>query len=494
LAILSKIKKGFYQDSLKLMKVSSEIGELPNVKQAFSFMATEINKKTRIQESLMDDDVKMAEADDLVLIVEATDIESAQNALDAFEKQIILGTAKAASSSGVVNNSPKTIEQGLEKLGGNIVLISVPGTYATVQALFALNQGLNVMLFSDNVSLEDEIMIKDYALERNLLVMGPDCGTAIINGVPLCFANHVLRGNIGIIGASGTGTQELTVQLDSVGCGISHAIGTGGRDLSKEVAGRTTLAALELLKHDSNTEIIAVVSKPPSPSVAEKVIDAVKDSGKPAVLAYLGSTSRKISEDIYVVGTIEEAVAKIYALNQGNNPEEIKVLYERNSVDFIETKSLDRSQKKVKGLYTGGTLASEAKYVLTGLESEIIDLGDDEYTSGALHPMIDPTNRNRFVEQAFQDENVALILCDVVLGLGSHPDPASELVIAINNAKKQGHQEKIVIASVIGTEKDPQIKSKQVKILQDAGVHVFPSNQYAAEVAANLARRLQGEE
>ncbi len=494
MAILSKIKKGFYQDSLKLMKVSSEIGELPKVNQAFSFMATEINKKTRVQESLMDDDVKMAEADDLILIVEADDLESALDAMNEFEKRIILGTSKLASHSEISDSLPNTLAQGLEILDGNIALISIPGTYATVQVYNALNHGLNVMLFSDNVSLEDEISIKDYAIERSLLVMGPDCGTSIINGVPLCFANHVLKGNIGIIGASGTGTQEMTVQLDSKGCGISHAIGTGGRDLSKEVAGRTTLAALELLKNDLNTEIIAIVSKPPSPSVAERVIDAVKDSGKPSVLAYLGATSRKVSDEIYVVGTIEEAVAKIYALSHGNNPDDVKVLYERTPFELIDTVTLEPSQKKVKGLFTGGTLASEAKYVLSGVESEIIDLGDDEYTIGVLHPMIDPTNRNRFIEQAFQDDSVGIILCDVVLGLGSHPNPASELVKAVNYSKEHFNRQKIVITSVIGTEKDPQVKSQQVKILSDAGIHVFPSNQYAAEVAANLARQLQGED
>ncbi|MBS3990523.1 MAG: acyl-CoA synthetase FdrA [Erysipelothrix sp.] len=494
MAILSKIKKGFYQDSLKLMKVSSEIGELTNVKQAFSFMATEINKKTRVQDSLMDEDVRLAEADDLILIVEADDLETAINAMDEFEKRIILGSNKQENNINSFDSLPKTIEQGLEIIDGNIAVISVPGTYAIVQAYNALNHGLNVMLFSDNVSIEDEVKIKDYALEKNLIVMGPDCGTAIINGTPLCFANNVMNGNIGIIGASGTGTQELTIQLDSIGCGISHAIGTGGRDLSKEVAGRTTLSALSMLKNDVKTEIIAIVSKPPSPSVAEKVIDAVKESGKSAVLAYLGSTSRKVSKNIFVVGTIEEAVAKIHALSKGLNPDEAKVLYERTSFDYLNSFNLQSSQKKVKGLFTGGTLASEAKYILTGVESEIIDLGDDEYTSGALHPMIDPSNRNRFVEQAFRDENVGLILCDVVLGLGSHPDPASELVMAINNAKSHSNQEKIVIASVIGTDKDPQVKSQQVRILEEAGVLVFPSNQYAAEVAASLARRLQGEE
>ena len=243
---------------------------------------------------------------------------------------------------------------------------------------------MNVMLFSDNISIEDEVVLKDYAKKRGLLVMGPDCGTAIINGVPLCFANVVKRGNVGIIGASGTGTQELTVQLDAVDCGISHAIGTGGRDLSEEVAGRTTLSALELLRTDENTEIIAIISKPPSPTVAELVVEAVKEIGKPSILAFLGAKSRRVAENVYVAGTIEEAVAKIAAFNKGESVEGCGVIYKRNEFDSSIIEKLKATQKTVKGLFTGGTLASEAKYILKNVEAEIIDLGDDEFTRGAL--------------------------------------------------------------------------------------------------------------
>ena len=490
MAVLTKIKKRFYQDSLKLMRISAEIKEMPGIEQAFAFMATEINKKTRMQESLMDADVRSAGADDLVLIVECDNETVGKETLDEFEKRITstaasAGTGKDGEFSAAL---PTTFEQGKAHLDANLAVISVPGTYAAVQTMTALSEGMNVMLFSDNVSVDEEIMIKDYAAKQGLLVMGPDCGTAIISGVPLCFANVVKEGKIGVVGASGTGTQELTVLLDAAGCGITHAIGTGGRDLSEEVAGRTMLAAIDLLANDESTEILAVISKPPASDVADKVTEAVKSSGKPAVLAFLGASAAKISDKIYIAGTIEEAAAKAAAICKGENPEDAKVIYERKVINNIleQTSKLSPSQKAVKGLYTGGTLASEAKYVLGGLNANIIDLGDDEYTRGALHPMIDPSNRSGFIMQAFDDSSVAVIMCDVVIGYGSHPDPAGELAKDVMAAREKYDTHKIIIASVTGTESDPQVKSAQVKKLEDAGIFVLPSNQYAAEAAKSV--------
>jgi len=474
------------------MRVSAEIKDLPGVTQAFAFMATENNKKTRIQASLMSEEVKSTGADDLVIIVECENESVGQSALDEFEKRIVSSASKTSGENGA-KALPTTFEQGKADVDANIAVISVPGPYAAVQTMNALSQGLNVMLFSDNVSVEDEVMIKDFAAEKDLLVMGPDCGTAIIGGVPLCFANVVKSGNIGVIGASGTGTQEFTVLLDAAGCGITHAIGTGGRDLSEAVGGRTTLAALKLLIADENSKILAIVSKPPSAEVADKVLEAVKASGKPAVLAFLGADSAKITDNIFVTGTIEEAAAKAAALCKGTNPETALVIHERKTTLYTAWDKFKPSQKMVKGLFTGGTLASEAKILLGALDADIIDLGDDEYTSGALHPMIDPSNRSNPIMEAFTDENVAIVLCDVVLGYGSHPDPAGELVKDINAAREKSNAHKIVIVVVVGTEADPQVKSHQIKILEDAGIIVLPSNQYAAEVAANFARKLGGQ-
>ena len=495
MAIFTRVKKRFYQDSLKLMRVSAEIKELPGVQQAFAFMATENNKKSRIQELSMNDEVRAAGADDLVLIVECETTEGDNIAhgnrmLDEFENRIASTSSQNTNETSEARHT--TLEQGKTHVNANLAVISVPGPYAAVQAMTALSQGMNVMLFSDNVSVKDEIMLKDYAATQDLLVMGPDCGTAIIDGVPLCFANVVKKGNIGVIGASGTGTQELTVLLDAADCGITHAIGTGGRDLSEEVEGRTMLAALKLLAQDPATEIIAIISKPPAAQVADRVLEAIKATGKPAVLAFLGTASAKITDNIYVAGTIEAAAAKLVAICKGNDPEKATVIYQRMTFEYSMWDKFLPSQKTIKGLFTGGTLASEAKAILAGINADIIDLGDDEYTRGALHPMIDPSNRNNHIIAAFTDESVAIVLCDVVLGYGSHPDPAGELAKAIAAAKEKTNAHKIVIAVVVGTEADPQAKNSQIKALAAADVLVLPSNQYAAEVAANFAKKLQG--
>ena len=492
MAVFTKIKPQFYQDSLKLMRVSAEVKETPGIKQAFAFMATEINKKTRMQAHLMSDEVKQAKADDLVLLVECDDNELGKKILDEFEVKIT-SSVQAKGDNDEDEALPATFEQGAAQLDANLAVISIPGPYAAVQTMLALRNGMNVHLFSDNVSIEEEIEIKDYAKERGLIVMGPDCGTSIISGVPICFANVVSTGNVGVIGASGTGLQEFTVLLDKAGCGITHAIGVGGRDLSEEVAGRTTLSALELLINDESTKIIAIVSKPPAQLAGEKIIEAVKKSGKPAVLAFLGAQPYKVSDSTYIVGTIEEAAAKTVAIVRGQNPDNATVLYERKLLsDKIKAEmgKLSAQAKQVKGLFTGGTLASEAKYILKNVSSSIIDLGDDEYTRGSLHPMIDPSNRSQHVSTAFSDPTTAVLLCDVVIGYGSHQDPAGMLAEDVKKAREESNSNVIVIASVTGTDKDPQNMLGQVKTLEDAGIFVLPSNQYAAEVAAEIVKQL----
>lgn len=492
LPIYTTIKRQFYQDSLKLMRVSAEIKKAEGIEQAFAFMATDINKKTRIEAELMSEKVRAAGADDLVLLVQCADEAAGKAALEAFEAAISANVVMKESNDEYI---PATFEEGYAELPANLAVISVPGPYAAAQTMDALRLGMNVQLFSDNVTVEEEIAIKDFAKEKGLLVMGPDCGTSIISGVPLCFANKVRSGNIGIVGASGTGLQELTVLLDAAGCGITHAIGTGGRDLSEAVDGRTALSALELLEADPTTEIIAIITKPPAKTAGDKVIEAVRKIGKPAVLAYLGQESQKLSDELYIAGTIEEAAAKIAALCKKENADEAAVLYQRGLLDELllsQASKLSSEQKRVRGLYTGGTLASEAKSMLKGCDYEVIDLGDDEWTRGRVHPMIDPSVRSQQVLDAFADSSTAVVLCDVVIGLGSHEDPAGMLAQDVLSARDKTGANIIVIASVTGTDADPQNRTEQVKKLEVAGVHVFPSNQYAAEIAAQIAAKARG--
>lgn len=472
------------------MRVSAEIKGMEGIEQAFAFMATEINKTTRLQAGLISGEVLDADADDLVLFVKSEDEASATVALNLFEEKISsVSAAKDAGKAGKA--TPATFEEGNAELPSNLAVISVPGPYAALQTIRALQMGLNVQLFSNNVTIEEEITIKDLANEKGLLVMGPDSGTSIISGIPICFANKVRSGSIGVVGASGTGLQEFTTLLDAAGCGITHAIGTGGRDLSDAVAGRTALAALNLLAEHVGTDILAVISKPPAKSSADRVIEAIKKIGKPAVLAFLGQKSEKLSDNLYIAGTIEEAAAKAAAICKSFDAEKATVLFPREPLDpslLDEVKKLTSEQKQVKGLYTGGTLASEARFILTGCVHSVIDLGDDEYTRGSVHPMIDPSNRKDHILGVFEDPATAVLLCDVVIGFGSHKDPAGQLAKDIEEARRKTDTHVIAIASVTGTDADPQNRSEQVKKLEDAGIWVFPSNQYAAEVSAQIAQ------
>ena len=352
--------------------------------------------------------------------------------------------------------------------GANLALISVPGEFAAREARRALEHGLHAMVFSDNVPLAEEVALKDFAAERGLLMMGPDCGTALIAGTPIAFANAVPRGDIGIVSASGTGLQEVSCLIARLGRGVSHGIGVGGRDLSQAVGGRMTLAAMDALEADPATKRIIVISKPPAPSVTRKIKERAKRSSKPVTLCLLGAES--------------EAVRTLEAAAGFKSKEQIRV----------------KANGSVRGLFCGGTLCAEAQIVLmdhglkvasnvpvpgarpSGSPHRLLDLGADEYTRGHPHPMIEPELRNQHLERALREKGVGVVLLDVVIGYGAHADPAGLLVSVL----KRNKNSKLVIASVTGTEGDPQVYSLQVKKLRAAGVIVAASNAAAARLAA----------
>jgi FdrA protein len=204
-----------------------------------------------------------------------------------------------SSGDGVRPSPLASLEMAVEQQAAlNLALISVLGDYAAAEAIKALRPGLSVMLFSDNVSLAHEREIKTLAREKNLLVMGPDCGTAIINGMPLGFANVVRRGAIGVVAASGTGLQEVTCCIDQLGAGISQALGTGGHDLHESIGGISMLYGLDALSADPDTRVIVLISKPPAPAVAEKILARARAAGKPVVVNFLGARP----EDMNVPG------------------------------------------------------------------------------------------------------------------------------------------------------------------------------------------------
>jgi succinyl-CoA synthetase alpha subunit len=359
------------------------------------------------------------------------------------------------------------------------------------------------MLFSDNVALADEVALKRLAKQRGLLVMGPDCGTAIIDGVPLGFANAVRRGAVGVVGASGTGTQQVTSLVHRRGAGISHAIGTGGHDLHKDVGGITMLHGLELLARDADTRAIVLISKPPSPAIARDVIAAARKAGKPVVINFIGSTEDPSGGNLHVARTLDDAASAAVALVKGRKPG-------RAAAAAVKVPKIrfGKGQRYVRGLFSGGTFCYEASAILGDVwsnapvdpektiedpwksrEHTLIDLGDDVFTRGRPHPMIDLRLRNdRLLEEA-ADPQVAVILLDVVLGYGSHPDPAAEMVPVLRKIKKKSGSP-VIVASVCGTDEDPQGLERQEAALREAGVLLTESNASAARLAGAIAAKL----
>jgi FdrA protein len=441
--LANRVERGRYLDSVALMRVSRRVGALPGVEAAALMIGTPSNKALLREADLLSPDGEHAEPNDLIIAVRAA---NAAAALDA--ALAMLAEKPAQPSAGL--RSASSLRRALElEPQANLALISVPGEFAAQEARSALERGLNVMMFSDNVSIEDEVSLKRLSKERGLLVMGPDCGTALIAGAPLAFANVVPRGDIGIASASGTGLQEVSCLIARLGGGVSHGIGVGGRDLDERVGALGMLSAIDLLDADAATKTLVLISKPPSPRVANLVLERVRQSKKRAVVCFLGSNGATLTE------AAEQAMGKKLV---GDMP------------------SPGKTKGRVLGLYCGGTLAAEAELLL-GHAGECIDLGDDEYTRGRPHPMIEPELRNEHIRRALADPGIGVLLFDLVLGFGAHADPAGVLVEGLKGSRK------MAIASVTGTEQDPQGFTRQVSALRAAGVHVAPSNAYAARFA-----------
>ena len=497
---IHRVLPNLYRDSVSLMQLSATLGRLPGVEQVSAVMATPANLELLRAAGLMDGAVAASPNDLLVALrgKSSAALEAAMAAaLDALEKP-----PAQAASGGPAREPPRSLQMGLAQVPeANLALVSVPGEYAAAEAMKALRLGLNVMLFSDNVSLAEEVSLKKYARERELLVMGPDCGTAIIDGIPLGFANAVRRGAIGVVGASGTGTQQVTSLVHRRGAGISHAIGTGGHDLHQEVGGITMLHGLKLLARDPETRVIVLISKPPAPGVANQVLDAARRAGKPVVVNFVGGAEAASGANLYPVQTLEEAAMAAVALAAGKRPARAAT----SRVAAPKSK-LRKEQRYIRGLYSGGTFCYEASYLLgdawsnapvdparkmkdawKSLGDTVVDLGDDVFTRGRPHPMIDHRLRNERLLAEAADPQVAVILFDVVLGYGSHPDPAAEMVPILLKAKK--NRSIAFVGSVCGTDEDPQGLERQEAALRKAGVVLAESNARAVRLAAAIARR-----
>jgi len=497
---IHRVLPNLYRDSVSLMQLSATLGKRPGVEQVSAVMATPANLELLRAAGLMDGAVAASPNDLLVALrgKSSAALEAAMAAaLDALEKPPV-----QAAAGGPAAQPPRSLQMGLAQAPeANLALVSVPGEYAAAEAMKALRLGLNVMLFSDNVPLADEISLKKYGREQNLLVMGPDCGTAIIDGIPLGFANAVRRGAIGVVGASGTGTQQVTSLVHRRGAGISHAIGTGGHDLHQDVGGITMLHGLKLLARDPETRVIVLISKPPAPGVAKQVLDAARRAGKPVVVNFVGAAEVASGANLYPVKTLEEAALAAVALAAGKRPARAAA-----SRVAAPKSRLRKEQRYIRGLYSGGTFCYEASYLLgdawsnapvdparkmkdawKSLGDTVVDLGDDVFTRGRPHPMIDHRLRNERLLAEAADPEVAVILFDVVLGYGSHPDPAAEMVPILLKAKK--NRSIAFVGSVCGTDEDPQGLERQEAALRKAGVVLAESNARAVRLAAAIAKR-----
>ena len=514
MATAQRMIKNLYRDSVSLMQFSEKLRVLDGINQASAVMATENNISLLVEVRLLAK-VVAPSPNDLMIVVEGKDDASVSGALDQAEA-MLKARSTEAGEGGVRSVPPRSIEMGLESMSSaNFVLISTPGEYAAAEARKALQLGLHVMMFSDNVSMEEEIPLKQYAREHNLLVMGPDCGTAIINGIPLGFANVVRRGDIGVVAASGTGLQQVTSLIDRYGAGVSQALGTGGHDLKSEVGGITMLQGIDALANDKTTKIILLVSKPPSPDVMQNVLAQANKSGKPVVVDFIGADPASItSKSIHGVKTLEDAAVAAVALSKGRAVKKStgKLSTELTNIARKSKRQLKTNQKYIRGLFSGGTFCYETLLLLseklgtvysnTPLKKEhtlkdvwksqehmAIDLGDDLFTQGRPHPMIDFRLRNERIIQEAKDPGTAVILLDIVLGYGSNMDPAGELVPAIQQAQKvaaKGKRKIIFVGSVCGTDSDPQNLSRQEELLRAAGVILAESNAQAARLAAAI--------
>ena len=505
--IKTEIRSGAYFDSVVLMQLQRSLAELPGVDDAGVVMGTEANLDLLEQTGLLVEEIKGVKADDLVLVVKAKDAKTAQDALAQVDELVAARRSREGAGEDFL---PKSLESADKNLPGTKwVLISVPGRYAAGVSREALRLGKHVFLYSDNVTVDEEIELKTIGAEKGLLVMGPDCGTAIINGIGLGFANQVRKGSIGLVAASGTGLQQVSVRIHHLGGGLTHALGTGGRDLSSKVGGLTARMALDLLDRDPATNVIVLVSKPPDKVAADEILKYARGLSKPVVVNFIGyQTALQEVDNLLFTSTFDDTAAAAVALDGDLEAPE--------KSEELSLEGFTPDQRFLRGLYSGGTLAYEALLILdrylpvvysnvpinkklklenslVSQEHTIVDLGEDEFTVGRLHPMMDNELRIKRLEMEAEDPKVALILMDVVLGHSSHPDPAAELGPAIMAAKETAVKAKRrldVIITLSGTDLDPQGMADQQVVLEKAGAQVFLSSDRAVRYAARLVRQL----
>lgn len=510
------VKKNTYFDSVSLMALSTKVNELKGVEQAFVAMATDMNKGVLDNVGLLDDEIRSSNSGDLFVVIKAVSEEACEQTLEEVEKLLKGGDKATAGLGGSQDRKFTTLKSALKQQPeANLAIISVPGEFAKREAKMALDNDLHVLMFSDNVSVEDEVELKTLAHEKGLLMMGPDCGTAIINNVGLCFANKVRTGNIGIVGASGTGSQEVAARIHDFGGGITQLLGTGGRDLSEAVGGIMMLDGLRALEADPNTEVVLIVSKPASKSVETKVLEQVKSMSKPVVVCLLGGDETPVVEaGAHFAKTTKEAALQAVILAGIDEAGINKRTLNLPLIEEIKAK-LKPEQKYIRGLFCGGTLCEESMMLAREYFSDVysniakkveqrltdinvsqahtfIDFGDDDFTNGRPHPMIDPSSRiDRLLKEA-DDPEVGVIILDFVIGYGSHEDPVGVTIPAIIEAKQKAEargQHLEILGYVLGTDLDSPDMNEQIEKLAKVGVTISSSSQNTGLLARGFVNK-----
>lgn len=513
------IKKNSYYDSATLMLLTSKVApEVGGSKNVAVMMASEMNKDLMRNSGLLAENGEAASPNDLIFSVRSDDeeiidraIARATELLEAKQSQ----RASASADKAVFDTTAEALDRFPD---AQIAVVSLPGELAHIEVKRLLKAGVNVLLFSDNVSIENEIMLKDLAVDNGLLMMGPDCGTAVVNGIGLGFANKITRGNIGIVAASGTGLQEVMTLVSNFGGGVSQALGTGGRDLKEAVGGKMMFQALDMLEADPRTDIIAIISKPPAATVVQKLSKKIASLSKPVVICLLGDESNLLgSTGAKIAHTLTETAQMCLNLAATAAGGVATIIEPREDTDAIveaARAALTKDQRYIRGLYCGGTLSYETQlvvadtigvpysnaplnpdYILDDVsqskEHTILDLGDDAFTVGKPHPMIEPSLRGeRLLQEAF-DPETAVIVADIEIGYGSHDEAGQILADEVREARAEldkTNRSVAFFATICGSYEDYQGYKEQVKILEDAGITVFETNEHCARAAVAVVQ------
>ena len=513
--IVNIIKKNFFRDSVQMMQFSQQLKDEQGVIDAAIVMSTILNKNTLKNMNLLTEDGISATENDTLISINCQDENSLSNAIQKAEQLLTSSSAKA-------KNEFTSLASALNAFSdANIASLSIPGQFVKEMATELINKQLNLFVFSDHVPLEDEIYLKNLALENNVLFMGPEAGTSILNGTVFGFGNKVRKGSVGIIGASGTGIQESSTMIDLFGEGISHGIGVGGRDLRNDIGGMMTMKAMEIFENDPNTKAVLLVSKPVDNYIRNKIINKINNfSKKNYVLCLIGDNENSVdTAKIKFSKSIQMSVLKILKLLDDNVYKKTKDVVRNQINDSIKlseslSKDLNEGQKFIRGFFAGGTLCYESKIILEQMigkiysnlssddeysikgnvsskENTLIDFGEEEFTSARPHPIIDPLlRRNRILEDA-NDPNVGVIIIDIICGINAAKNTmafhAETIKKAIEIAREQGRKLS-VFTYICGTEND--VSKNELKLLADSGAKLFTSNALMSFAAALVVKNL----